>query len=110
MTSLREEIARLVDQDGYWQRMDGCSHALDTVTMTDDQRRQLTEVRDDERRMTAESSAIASAIIQLITTRLTSEEAVTAGLMAINPEGLSFADEIDVRAAIQAAIGRATGE
>jgi hypothetical protein len=80
---LQEEIARLVDQNGYWQRMDGCNHALNTVTMTDEQRCKLIEVRDDEHRATAESSAIASAIIQAITSRLLSEEAVTSAAMGL---------------------------
>lgn len=79
MFDLREKVARLVDQDGYWQRLDACNHALDTVAMTDEQRRQLTKVRDDEHRATAESSAIASAILQALSEALLSEEAVTAG-------------------------------
>lgn len=59
----REEIARIIDHEGYWERLDSCNHALATVSMTDDQRRALTAVRDDELRGTASSLAKADAIL-----------------------------------------------
>lgn len=63
MTDDREEIARIIDHEGYWERLDSCNHALATVSMTDDQRRALTAVRDDELRGTASSLAKADAIL-----------------------------------------------
>lgn len=59
----REEIARIIDHEGYWERLDSCNHALATVSMTDEQRRALTAVRDDELRGTASSLAKADAIL-----------------------------------------------
>ncbi|MCA0358694.1 MAG: Lar family restriction alleviation protein [Proteobacteria bacterium] len=59
----REEIARIIDHEGYWERLDSCNHALATVSMTDDQRRALTAVRDAELRGTASSLAKADAIL-----------------------------------------------
>lgn len=58
----REAVARIADHEGYWERLDSCNHALDTVQMNDDSRRALTAVRDDELRGTAESLAKADAI------------------------------------------------
>lgn len=58
----REAVARIVDHEGYWERLDSCNHALDTVQMSDDSRRALTAVRDDELRGTAESLAKADDI------------------------------------------------
>lgn len=58
----REAVARIVDHEGYWERMDSCNHALSTVQMSDDSRRALTAVRDDELRGTADSLAKADAI------------------------------------------------
>lgn len=108
MRSLKEEIARLVDQDGYWQRMDGCNHALNTVSMSDDQRRQLTEVRDDEHRLTSESNAVASAILALIRDRLLSEEAVKEASVALIEElpDLMEVEFLVARAALLAAMDR----
>lgn len=62
----REEIARVIDPDGYWERLDSCNHALATVQMNDDQRHALTKVRDDELRCTAESLAKADRIIAML--------------------------------------------
>lgn len=64
-TARREAYARIIDHEGYWERLDSCNHAMATVQMTDDQRRQLTEVRDCELRGTAESLAKADAILAL---------------------------------------------
>lgn len=61
----REAIARIIDHEGYWERLDSCNHALETVQMSEDARRALTAVRDDERRGTAESLAKADAILAL---------------------------------------------
>lgn len=63
---VREAVARIIDHEGYWERLDGCNHALSTVQMSEDSRRALTAVRDDELRATAESLAKADAILALI--------------------------------------------
>lgn len=63
MTDEREEIARIIDHEGFWKRLDRCNHALANAAMTDDQRRNLIAVRDDELRGTAESLAKADAIL-----------------------------------------------
>lgn len=69
----REAVARIVDHEGYWERLDSCNHALATVQMSDDSRRALTAVRDDELRATAESLGKADAILSLVPSQGTGE-------------------------------------
>ena len=69
----REAVARIVDHEGYWERLDSCNHALATVKMDAHQRHALTAVRDDEQRGTAESLAKADAILSLVPSQGTGE-------------------------------------
>lgn len=82
---VREKVARIVDHEGYWERLDSCNHALTTVQMSDESRRALTAVRDDEQRATAESLAKADSIITLLRDALLSDEVVGAGARGLDP-------------------------
>jgi len=58
-----ERVARLVDHEGYWERLDDLETALNLDHITEDQRRDLSRVRDQELRGTAESLAKAADIL-----------------------------------------------
>lgn len=67
-TPLRERIAREIDHEGYWERLDNLNAAIRAgVASSDDQHMELCHVRDEELAGTEDSLARADAILALLT-------------------------------------------
>jgi Lar family restriction alleviation protein len=61
----REAIARIIDPEGYWERLDNLEAAIRLGIATDDQHMDLCHRRDEEREGTRDSLAKADAILAL---------------------------------------------
>ena len=67
LEGLRERVARIVDHEGYWERLDNLRLAIRSgAARTDDQQMELCHARDEELAGTEESLAKADAILSLI--------------------------------------------
>lgn len=63
--SRREEIARIVDHEGFWERLDNLNAVIKSGICSDDQHMELCHVRDEEIAGTEESLTKADAILSL---------------------------------------------
>ena len=75
-TPMRERIAREIDHEGYWERLDNLNAVIRAgIASSDDQHMELCHVRDEERAGTEDSLELADRILAILT------PADTAGLI-----------------------------
>lgn len=71
---LREAYARIIDHEGYWERLDNLNAAIKSGIASDEQHMELCHVRDQEIIGTEESLAKADAILALPSPRSRAED------------------------------------